>query len=368
MNILWDMRLFSTGYRDRGVGMYCRETARSLLEHRHGFSLHIWADPEQLPEQLAAPEVTVIPFRGGSWKSTFYRLPLLAFRYRIALVHYWVALGPLRSIGIAPLPGVSSIATVHDLGVERWDTPHGRFLKNTPYWKIQRIFIASVNAILTNSRSTRQEVLEYLPVKNAVLETAYPPLFSPEATIDPAERKPYFIALGGGPHKNIKRVVQAFAAIRKKHPKFRLLLLGRIDPSELPSGTLPEGISLEPSMERYGEHLRRCSGLVFCSLSEGLGIPPLEALQYGCPLLLSDIPPIRETCDKAGIFVNPASVRSIFEGLEALIADPHVWSERAITARQSYQSLSAGTPERIYRLYRQLTGKRHSGKSAGRKV
>jgi glycosyltransferase involved in cell wall biosynthesis len=109
-------------------------------------------------------------------------------------------------------------------------------------------------------------------------------------------------------------------------------------------------------MARYETYLRTCSGLLFCSLHEGLGIPPLEAILHGCPLLLSDLPSLRETCDGAARFVDPGSSESIEQGIEDLLADPHGWSERSAAGAKRYHLLSADTPLRCLRLYERLTG------------
>ena len=358
MNILWDMRLYSTGYGNRGVGTYCTAVSRALLSSSHpDYSFFVWADPEQLPSHLRCADVTVIPCHGGNWKTTIAALPFIVLRHRIDLLHYWVALGPLPSIGIVPLLPVPSVATIHDLGVELWDTPHSTFMRMTPYWRLQRRFIRSVSGIITNSDATCRSACSSLRISGKPHTVAYPPFPPAESTNAASERKPYCITLTGGPHKNLKRIITAFKRVHESNQQLRLILLGAIDSSESVPMPLPEGITHEPSMERYEAHLRESSGMLFCSSEEGLGIPPVEAMRYGCPLLLSDIPPLRETCSSAARFTDPASVESIVEGINDLLADTKRWSEASFSGWNRYQTLSGETPQRIFHIYSQLLKK-----------
>lgn len=356
MNVLWDMRLFSTGYRDRGVGSYCRKVAMAILDNRPDCSLFVWADPTSLPADFPSDAITVIPYRRGGWKRSIVALPHIVLTRRINLVHYWVALGPLTAIGIAPFLPVPSIATIHDLGIALWETPHSRFLRTTSYWRLQQRFIRSVSAFITNSSATYNDLRTTLPIASKPHLTVFPPMRAPDSPFieNDIPRSPYCITLGGSPHKNIARTIAAFVKARQRHPDFKLLLLGELTPSERLPEPLPDGIVHEPSMERYEHHLRRASGLLYCSLQEGLGIPPIEAMRYGCPLLLSDIPPLRETCEGAAIFVDPDSTDAIAEGIVSLITSPEKWVYRSCLGMQRYQSLCQTNALHILDLYKQL--------------
>ncbi len=359
MNVLWDWRLFSLGYRDRGVGRYCRAVATAILGLGPDLRIFAWADPAAVPGSLRSERIAFLPYRGGGWKSAIAELPLLALRHRIELVHYWIALGPLSPAGIAPCTFAPAVATVYDLGVELWDVPHCRAVRSGKYWKAQRLFFHAVDGLSAISRATLSDVTGLYPGLGKRSATIYMPLdgMDPVSSCE-EQREPYFITLGGSVHKNCSRVVTAFARVRRLHPEWKLLVLGHIDPAEERLSVLPEGVVHEPSMERYEEHLRRCSGLLFCSLYEGLGIPPLEAMRRSCPLLLSSIPSLLETCGNAGRFVNPFSVESIEEGIADLVFDAAVWSHRSRDGWDRYQMSSSDAGLRQLDLYRRVTGTR----------
>ncbi len=65
-----------------------------------------------------------------------------------------------------------------------------------------------------------------------------------------------------------------------------------------------------------------CAGFVFPSLYEGFGLPPADAAAYGCRMLVSDIPPLREFLGEGPIYVDPSSVKDLANGLFLLLLDP----------------------------------------------
>ncbi|MBN1577198.1 MAG: glycosyltransferase [Chitinispirillaceae bacterium] len=358
MNILWDFRLFSYGYRDRGIGTWCRNVAASILKLRPDCRLFVWGDRSTIPAQLQANSIIWIPYRKGSWKSSILILPWLVLRHRIDLLHYWVTLGPLPSIGMTPFAPCPSIATVYDMGVELWGTPYGNHVRSTAYWSMQKRYFSSISGIIAISGATMEDLLRTVSPAAAIRDVVYMPLIDTSPQPPPAtQRGAFFITLGGSTHKNCSSIVAAFSRVRSRHPAYRLIILGPIDPAEESLAMLPDGVTLVPSMERYEEYLRTCSGLLFCSLYEGLGIPPLEAMRRGCPLLLSAIAPLNETCSGAGRFVDPRSVDGIAEGIDALVTDTALWADRSLSGAKAYRMLSDDASDRCLRMYERLTGK-----------
>lgn len=72
---------------------------------------------------------------------------------------------------------------------------------------------------------------------------------------------------------------------------------------------------------------RNAELFVFCSLDEGFGLPPLEALHFGCPVLASDIPVMREVLGSAAHFVDPRALESVAAALRALDPPPPLRGE-----------------------------------------
>lgn len=112
------------------------------------------------------------------------------------------------------------------------------------------------------------------------------------------------------PHKNHTRLFEAFAVLRSTRPRLRLVLTGggleRLDP-------LPEGVErwgVVPP-ERLASLYRRAACLVFPSLYEGFGLPPLEAMASGCPVAASNAAAIPEVCGDAAVLFDPTDPEAI---------------------------------------------------------
>ena len=115
----------------------------------------------------------------------------------------------------------------------------------------------------------------------------------------------------------------------------------------------PEYIRFE-DMSRYAHHLQRASGLIFCSLHEGLGIPAIEAMLFRCPLLLSDIPSLREICEGYACFVNPLDINNITNGMNELINNQDYWIEKSKEGKEHYKSLSENSGKKILKIYKRF--------------
>jgi glycosyltransferase involved in cell wall biosynthesis len=162
----------------------------------------------------------------------------------------------------------------------------------------------------------------------------------PPIAVEPAgKREPYIITLAGAPNKNLVTVLRAFALFRKRFPEFRLIVLGSVNLGEEAPGELPPGVSFE-AMERYPHHLAHCSALVFYSRSEGLGLPPIEAMSCGCPLVLSDIAPLRETCGEAGAFGSPEDGAECARALTRVVSNLSHWEKQASRGWKQYCTLA----------------------------
>lgn len=119
--------------------------------------------------------------------------------------------------------------------------------------------------------------------------------------------RPFFLALGNlAPNKNIPVMIRAMS--RLNDPNVRLVLIGgqdgnvfsRLhadDPRIILAGRLEDSA--------VAGLLRKARALIFASLYEGFGIPPLEAFAQGCRVLASDIPAVREVCACAALYFPP---------------------------------------------------------------
>ena len=120
------------------------------------------------------------------------------------------------------------------------------------------------------------------------------------------------------PHKNHGRLLEAFALLRARHPELRLVLTGA--GSERLAG-IP-GVEARGTVS--GDELvalyRRAACLVFPSLYEGFGLPPLEAMACGCPVAAARSGALPEVCGEAAILFDPRDPAAIAAGVEDALA------------------------------------------------
>jgi glycosyltransferase involved in cell wall biosynthesis len=120
------------------------------------------------------------------------------------------------------------------------------------------------------------------------------------------------------PHKNHARLLEAFAVLRARNPQLRLVLTGQgHDQRALPPGVEVRGsVGQAELVELY----RTASALVFPSLYEGFGLPPIEAMACGCPVAASTAGSLPEVCGGAAVLFDPRDVEAIAAGIEEALA------------------------------------------------
>jgi glycosyltransferase involved in cell wall biosynthesis len=374
MRIIWDFRLFSYAYRNRGVGAFCRAMAKSIIDanesgeagastNRH-CEIYVWGNRDHVPAELAECAARWIPYDKGSWKSDLLTIPFLIVRHRIQVFHYWVAMGPVFRIGMGLFHPCATCMTVHDLGVEHvHDRDFLDHVRDTHYWRFQKKLLGTAGAIVCNSLKTREEVIALAEEKRQRCEVIYMPAASHLSQAKPVEsvrkRMRMFVTLGGAPHKNVRTVIEAFSLFSKSHPGFCLVVLGNDDKAkaaqtrEAPAEPAADTVFFE-GMDRYEHYLDNAVGLVACSTYEGLGIPPLEAMAHGCPIVASDMAVFHETCEGAARFVNPGDAASIVEGMADVADRQEEWAKKSVQGFERYAQKSEHAGTQWVDLYRSL--------------
>ena len=150
------------------------------------------------------------------------------------------------------------------------------------------------------------------------------------------------------PHKNHARLFDAFTRLRRSRPELRLILTG----TGLERLTPPEGVVVKGrvSREELASLYRRASALVFPSLYEGFGQPPLEAMACGCPVAVSTAGSLPEVCGPAARYFDPYSVDEMVEAVTTALSDPSPLVERGLErAAQFTWDACASSHDRVYR-------------------
>jgi glycosyltransferase involved in cell wall biosynthesis len=135
------------------------------------------------------------------------------------------------------------------------------------------------------------------------------------------------------PHKNHARLYEAFELLRRARPDLRLVLTGHGDFGRVPDGVDVRGlVSRSELVELY----RRAGTLVFPSLYEGFGQPPLEAMACGCPVAAAEAGSLPEVCGDSARLFDPHDPAAIAAAIDEVLAEPAEWSRRGLAHAQRF--------------------------------
>ncbi|MGE3172274.1 MAG: glycosyltransferase family 4 protein [Planctomycetota bacterium] len=252
--------------------------------------------------------VEVVPAPRGALRRQVV-LPRLVRAARAAVLHSPVAAVPL-------LLRRPKVATVHDLP---WLHPDSGERGTRRQRAATTRSLRAADAVLAPSRFTLDAARALVrdPARlHLVPHGAAPPRQPPPA---PGDRHGPLLALGDDrPRKNRVRVQAAWKLARRRCPEL----------PELCFAGPPYNVVDDAGKQAL---LRGCRALVHVSLFEGFGLPVLEGLANGCPVLCSDLPPHREIADDAALFVDPRDPGAIAEGLVRIATDDELRARLAAT-------------------------------------
>ena len=135
--------------------------------------------------------------------------------------------------------------------------------------------------------------------------------------------------------------------MRRERPELRLVLTGGGGHGELPDGVESRG---HVAPDEVVALLQRASALVFPSLYEGFGLPPLEAMACGCPVACSNAAALPETVGDAARLFDPNDPRAIADAVLDVLADPDRWVERGLARADAVLvGATARATEAVYR-------------------
>ena len=241
-------------------------------------------------------------------------------------------------------PRTPQVMTLHDLAFlrEGWHTPRARYSLQQIVAKAQR----RCAGFLVPSAATKRECVERLGMRADqlfVTPLGVDPRFFDAARSRDRER-PYLLALGTiEPRKNHVRLMRAFEAVAARDPDVELRIAGpwgwRYEEVQAAHAKSPvrdriRFLGRVPDDELPGV-IANAAGVCYVSLFEGFGLPVLEAMAAGVPVLTSDRDPMREVAGDAALLADPADVDAIAAAMSALLSDDAL-----------RQRLAAAGPER----------------------
>ncbi|MBA2462258.1 MAG: glycosyltransferase family 4 protein [Actinobacteria bacterium] len=302
---------------------------------------------EGLPEVVVTEyrRARSLPERALAMATAALRPGPLRHRYEgVDLVHY-----PL-TIAVPPLP-LPSAVTVHDL--QHLDLPH-LFSRGERLFR-RRAHEGSARraqAVIVPSQFVRRSVVERLGVPPERVH-AIPHGIDHERFRPGSEpRQPFLLYPGRRwPHKNHERLFEALVLLRHERPELELVLTGGGHEGRLaPDGVRVAGhVSSDELVSLY----RRAACLVFPSLYEGFGQPPLEAMACGCPVAASNAAAIPEAVGEAAALFDPEEPVDIAAVVSAVLESPQRFVQAGLArAAQFTWTETARRHEEVYRSMR----------------
>jgi len=296
-----------------GIGVYANAVLPALQDFSH---VLIPGGEEGTPKQR---------LKRLLW--TQYELPRLARLHHASLIF---TPAPEGYLGQQATP---QVVMVHDL---RPVSHPDRSLQSLYFCNWVPPLLRRCFHVITNSQYTAREIQRYTALPDSRISVT--PLgyddqvFKPAPVSSASQERPYLLHVGQAyPHKNLFRLIEAFARLIASYPELRLVLVGKSHPKETPRlYRLVKELSLQHHVEfrsyiPYSELpalYQGALGFVYPSLWEGFGLPILEAMACGTPVLTSFGSGTEEVAGKAAVLVDPTSVASIVEGLFELMYTP----------------------------------------------
>jgi glycosyltransferase involved in cell wall biosynthesis len=261
------------------------------------------------------------------------------------------------------------IVTVHDLLPLRF--PHLFTRETRIHTQLCNHFVRRATRIITPSAYTRGEVIELLGVAEervVAIPEGCASRFSPLEVDRDALRYeygikgPYMLCVGTlEPRKNLTTALHVFRRISAARPDVELVLVGgrgwrnQDFERELAGSGSAERLRLTGFVDdkRLADLYAGAACFLYPSLGEGFGLPPLEAMACGAPVIISDAPALVEVCDDAALSAPALDVEALAEHVNAILDDGEL-SDRLCAAglararRFTWQDAAEAT-ERVYR-------------------
>jgi glycosyltransferase involved in cell wall biosynthesis len=356
-----------------GIGHYTLELARALaaLEPAHEFEI-VSPGPFPSPE-TSAPNLHFTDAHARGLERRYWwpiGLPLYCRRAAFALFHgtnfdlpYWT-----RS---------PTVLTIHDLSLLLFPETHEKHLVRRAR-RVMPLMVRKATAIITPSETVKREVCEHLGVSEdkvfAIPEAAracfYPAtLYETEPVRQRLGIEPEFILFVGTvePRKNLLTLARAFERIAKTHARLQLVIAGQkgwlsddlmayLKKSAIHDRVLFTGhLSDDDLRVLYSS----CRVFVYPSLYEGFGLPLLEAMACGAPVVTSNVGSIVETVGNAARLISPTDPDDLAQAITALLDDTREREHLSASGIEHAKNFSwARTAAATWKVYQKIIRKK----------
>jgi glycosyltransferase involved in cell wall biosynthesis len=223
--------------------------------------------------------------------------------------------------------GFKTVITVFDLISEKY--PEKKFTR--PRFNLKKRAIKSADHIICISNTTKSDLIEFYGIPEAMISVVYlgsELRESGDVVIKKDENNQFLLYVGKrAGYKNFSNFLTAYAQSDLLKNKYNIIAFGgsHFDESEI---ELIEKLRIENRVlqvngndDKLIQFYSTATAFIYPSLYEGFGLPPLEAMKYGCPVLASNKGSIPEICNKGAIYFDATSIDDMRAVMEESLND-----------------------------------------------
>jgi len=363
-----------------GVGTYTRNIVRALARIDHSNEFFLIGPPDK------AAEIGPLP-------PNFKTVPLL--RPDTSIKGYLECHNIMQQIGcdLLHVPHIFSmprslqcpyVVTVHDVFEHMYRAHDRSSIRRSLHFHLTKYVLKSAGRVLAVSQFTKSEIEKLFHIPGRHIEVVYNAIDERflHGHASEADRQllterylinyPFLLYAGRiSPHKNLVRIIEAFSALKAelekdaRYPDLKLIIIGDelSKNPDLRRTVIRSGVQNDVRFMGFIpiEMLRifydAAKVFVFPSLYEGFGLPPLEAMAHGTPVVTSNTSSLPEVVGKAAVLVNPENVFEIMRALHRVLLDQAVRDRLRQRGYEQVKKFSWDiSAQRVLEVYRELAG------------
>ena len=342
-------------YNGTGIGTYTENVLKNLINIDTTNNYHIfWSGNNYESMKKENCKIVMTSKKHQRFFEDHY-FPESISKENIDIYHM-----PQNGIGFSEEICCKKIITIHDLIPYIMPETVGRgyllkFLKEMP------LIIGNSDGIITVSEFSKRDILKFFPIDESKIyvtplaaDKKYAPLdkkYCSDFLRDTYNlTKPFILYLGGfSERKNVASIITAFSKVYKElNSEYNLVIVGGYKDSSQRLVKLTSELKIDSHVIFTGfvpeEHLpifyNGCDTFIYPSFYEGFGLPPLEAMNCGTPVIASKLTSIPEVVGDGGILINPYDITEISEAIGTLLSDEKLRAELSYKALKRAKEFS----------------------------
>jgi glycosyltransferase involved in cell wall biosynthesis len=326
MRIGIDARVLQTGLKNRGIGVYTYNLIENLLSlnTNHEFVFFVFKN-KPIPSLISKFELIKL----NSYKRlNFFFQQFNTFRRNIDIFHTPLSLGPSREIILPYIQFCPVIGTIYDLILYHLKDEWSKYFSATKDYRFQIRALKKTKKIITISHYVKNDIVNtfsFPPKKIVVIYPGVSSIFSPIKDKNKAIRikkkydikKKFILSVGDDYKKNIPTIFKVVSHF----PELDLVIVGEEIKDQKLKLQNRVIFTKEVTQEELVGLYNLAELLLFPSIAEGFGLPPVEAFACGCPVVVSNVCSLPEVVGEGGLLFSPYDVNGMVKGIKKILGD-----------------------------------------------